>query len=93
MSISVRLNEEDTKLIKKYAELNKLTVSEFIRQTIIEKIEDEYDLKCYEKALEENKKTPGENQILKSIEFSRSFLFFNKEFKKRSIKYQSGQIR
>lgn len=58
MSISVRLNEEDTKLIKKYAELNKLTVSEFIRRTIIEKIEDEYDLKCYEKALEEYKKNP-----------------------------------
>ena len=53
MTISVRLNEEDTKLIKAYAEMNNTTLSDLIRNAIIEKIEDEYDLKCYEKAIEE----------------------------------------
>lgn len=38
MTISVRLNEEDTKLIKAYAELNKMTLSELIRNAIMEKL-------------------------------------------------------
>lgn len=58
MTISVRLSEEDTKLIKAYAEMNNTTISDLIRNAIIEKIEDEYDLKCYEKAIEEYKKNP-----------------------------------
>ena len=56
MTISISLNEEDTKLIKAYAEMNNTTISDLIRNAIIEKIEDEYDLKCYEKAIEEYKK-------------------------------------
>lgn len=58
MTISLRLSEEDTALIKKYAELNRMSVSELIRQSVIERIEDEYDLKAYEKAMAEHKKNP-----------------------------------
>ena len=56
MTISVRLSEEDTKLIKTYAEINNISLSDLIRNAVLEKIEDEYDLKCYEKALEDYKK-------------------------------------
>lgn len=58
MTISVRLNEEDIKLIKNYAEINKISLSDLIRNAIMEKIEDEYDLECYKKAIEEYKKNP-----------------------------------
>ncbi len=58
MTISVRLNDKDTELIKKYAEMNNISLSDLIRNAIIEKIEDEYDLKCYYKALEEYEKNP-----------------------------------
>ena len=58
MTVSVRLNEKDEKLIKKYAEMNNISLSDLIRNAIIEKIEDEYDLKCYYKALEEYEKNP-----------------------------------
>lgn len=58
MTISLRLNEEDTLLIKKYAELNKLSVSELIRQTLMERIETEYDLESFEKAMAEYKSNP-----------------------------------
>ena len=44
MTISLRLNDEDTMLIKKYAEINKISVSELLRQTVMERIENEYDL-------------------------------------------------
>ncbi|MEG2127423.1 MAG: DUF6290 family protein [Bacteroides sp.] len=58
MTISLRLDEQDTKLIKSYAELNKVTVSELIRRIVLEKIEDEYDLKEYTKALAEYRENP-----------------------------------
>lgn len=58
MTISVRLNDKDTELIKAYAEMNGMSVSELVRKAIIEKIEDEYDLKCYYEAMEEYKKNP-----------------------------------
>ena len=58
MTISLRLNEEDTMLIKKYAELNKISVSDLIRQTVLERIEDEYDLELFNKALAEHKNNP-----------------------------------
>ena len=58
MNISVILNEEDTKLIKTYAEINNISLSDLIRKAVLEKIEDEYDLECYKKAVEEYEKNP-----------------------------------
>lgn len=58
MTVSVRLNEEDEKLIKTYAEMNNISLSDLIRNAVLEKIEEEYDLKCYEKAIKEYKKNP-----------------------------------
>ena len=45
-------------LFKKYAELNGITVSELLRQSVIERIEDEYDLNAYKEAMAEFKKNP-----------------------------------
>lgn len=58
MTISVRLNEKDTELIKAYAEINNISLSDLIRNAVIEKIEKEYDLECYKKAIEEYKSNP-----------------------------------
>lgn len=58
MTISLRLSNEDSQLIKAYAALQGVSVSELVRSTVLEKIEDEFDLKTYEKAMEEYKKDP-----------------------------------
>lgn len=58
MTISLRLSEEDTKLIKDYAKVNNMSVSDLIRQAVIEKIEDEIDLAVYNKAIEAYRKNP-----------------------------------
>ena len=50
MTISLRLSEQDAKLIKDYAKLNNISVSDLFRQTVIERIEDEIDLEAYNKA-------------------------------------------
>ena len=51
MTISIRLNEKDTELIRKYAQMNGITVSDLVRQSVLERIEDEHDLAAYEKAI------------------------------------------
>lgn len=58
MTISLRLSESDRMLFKKYAEMHRLTMSELIRQAVLEKIEDEYDLQTYQEAIEEFKSNP-----------------------------------
>ena len=58
MTIYVRLNEKDTELIKAYAEINNISLSDLIRNAVLEKIEDEYDLECYNKAIKEFKENP-----------------------------------
>ncbi len=58
MTISVRLNKEESLLFKSYAKLNGITISELIRKAVIERIEDEYDLMLYNEAMEEFKNNP-----------------------------------
>ena len=58
MSISVRLSEEEANIIKAYADVNNISLSDLIRNTVLEKIEDEYDLKSYKKAIAEYKNNP-----------------------------------
>lgn len=58
MTISLRLNDEDTKLIKKYAEINNVSISELFRQAVIERIEDEIDLSAYKESMNEYEADP-----------------------------------
>ena len=58
MAVSVRLSEKEDILIRDYARLNNISVSELFRRAVLEKIEDEIDLKAYEKAMAEYKKNP-----------------------------------
>ena len=53
MTVSLRLSEDDTRLIKDYAKLHGVTVSEFMRRAALEKIEDELDIRAAEKAYAE----------------------------------------
>ena len=58
MTISLRLSEQDAALFKKYAEIKNITVSELVRQAVMERIEDELDLQAFKKALAEHKESP-----------------------------------
>ena len=53
MTISLRLSDADSQLIKTYAEMNGISISDLVRQSVLERIEDEYDLKVYKAALDE----------------------------------------
>lgn len=60
-TISLRMKDEDIDLLKQYVKVNNLNLSEFIRNTILDKIED--DLRINEerilRAWEEAKKEKG----------------------------------
>lgn len=58
MMISLRLNDEDGALFKQYAEMKGVTLSELIRQSVLERLEDEYDLKAYEEAMAAYRENP-----------------------------------
>ncbi len=57
MTISIRLSDEDfrffRKYAEKYAEMNNMSVSELVRQAVMERIEYEYDLQAYYEAMDE----------------------------------------
>lgn len=59
MSISVRLSPEETAVIKKYARLKGVTVSDLVRQTVLARIEDEHDLTAYHKAVAAYQQDPA----------------------------------
>ena len=53
MTMTVRMGDEETRLIKDYARLHGITVSDFMRRAALEKIEDELDVRAAEKAYAE----------------------------------------
>lgn len=57
-TISVRLSDQDSEFIKKYAEFKNMSISDLVRQAVIERIEDEIDIRAYNKAMEEYRKNP-----------------------------------
>lgn len=50
-TISLRIPDEDLQVLKAYAKFHNKTLSEIIRSTMIEKVEDEYD-KSYRRVRE-----------------------------------------
>ena len=76
VNISVNLNEADSALVTKYAEIHGMSVSELLRQTVLERI-DEYDLEAYQKAMAEYQANP----VTYSHEEVGKMLGLNKEIK------------
>ena len=44
MTVTLRMSDKDSRVIRDYAKLYGMTVSEFMRRAAMEKIEDEIDL-------------------------------------------------
>ena len=50
-TMTVRMNEEDAELVRKFAQFEGLTISDFARNAILERIEDVYDLQELREAI------------------------------------------
>ena len=71
MGISIRVTEEEQKLFRAYADLHGVTVSQLLKETLLERIEDELDIIAADKAYAEYKKNPKTytlDEILQELE-------------------------
>ncbi|ESS17219.1 hypothetical protein PLG01_01151 [Streptococcus mutans PKUSS-LG01] len=53
-TMTLRINDQDSDLIKNYIQMHGLTISEFARQAMLERIEDDYDLQVLRQAMAED---------------------------------------
>ena len=53
MTFSIRLTPEEKELAKSYAKLHSISMAEAFKRAFFEKVEDEYDLKVAEEAMQE----------------------------------------
>ena len=51
--ITLRINDDDNKLVRDYAKANNITISDLIRDSVLERIEDDIDLKLYNQAMKD----------------------------------------
>lgn len=56
--ITLRINDDDNKLVRDYAKANNITISDLIRDSVLEKIEDDIDLKLYNQAMKDHEENP-----------------------------------
>ena len=54
-TISIRLSEKEDLLVRNYAKMHSRSVSDLVRAAVIEKIEDEIDLKTFDEVLNMNR--------------------------------------
>ena len=57
-TMTVRLSGEDKSLITRYAQIKGVSVSDLVREAILERIEDEIDMELYRQGMEEFLKNP-----------------------------------
>jgi len=55
-TISVRLDDQDTQLIKEYTKAKKITISTLVRDAVLDRIEDEIDLQLYDDSMAAHRK-------------------------------------
>ncbi len=53
-TITVRLSDQDAELVRRYAEIDGRTVSDFVREAVFERIEDIHDLELLRQAIAED---------------------------------------
>lgn len=58
MAFSVRLTDEERQIFESYAKLHGISIGEAMKKALFEKIEDEYDISIYNKALKEYEELP-----------------------------------
>jgi len=66
--ITLRINDDDNNLIRNYAKDKNISISELMRQAVLEKIENEIDLELYNQKMNEHKENPQDISFDEMIE-------------------------
>ena len=67
-TMTMRIDEEDAAIVRKYAEFEGKTISDFIRDAVFEKIEDQQDLEALRAAVaDDNGERRTHAQVLEEL--------------------------
>ena len=67
-TMTMRIDEEDAAIVRKYAEFEGKTISDFIRDAVLEKIEDQQDLETLRAAVaDDNGERRTHAQVLEEL--------------------------
>ena len=67
-TMTMRIDEEDAAIVRKYAEFEGKTISDFIRDAVLEKIEDQQDLETLRAAAaDDNGERRTHAQVLEEL--------------------------
>ena len=69
--ITLRINDDDNNLIRNYAKDKNISISELMRQAVLEKIENEIDLELYNQTMNEHNENPQDisyNEMIEMLE-------------------------
>ena len=67
-TMTMRIDEEDAAIVRKYAEFEGKTISDFIRDAVFEKIEDQQDLDALRAAVaDDNGERRTHAQVLEEL--------------------------
>ena len=68
--LSIRLSDVEYKALEKYAKVNSISMNKAIKDAFFEKLEDEYDIECFDKAYAEylkDQKTYSSDEVKKIL--------------------------
>ena len=57
-TVTIRIENDDKEIIARYARAKGRSVSDVVREAILNQIEDEYDLALYRQAIEDYRRNP-----------------------------------
>lgn len=67
MSFSIRLTTDERNLVESYAKIHGISLSDAFRNALFEKIEDEFDLKIAEEAIQEYEASGRESRPISEL--------------------------
>ena len=67
MAFSIRLTDEERKLVESYSKIHSISLGEAFKRALFEKIEDEFDLTVAEEAHDEYVKTGKKSQPIEKL--------------------------
>lgn len=69
--LSIRMSEVEYRALEKYAKINSVSMNKAIKDAFFEKLEDEFDIECFDKAYADflkDKKTYSLDEVKKMLE-------------------------
>lgn len=68
--LSIRMSDVEYKALEKYAKINSISMNKAMKDAFFEKLEDEYDIECFDKAYADylkDKKTYTDDELSKIL--------------------------